>query len=51
MGNSSVISRTVLEPGLVKIAYSNGKVVQIDYRNLCYKVEGGGDKWIYLSKM
>ena len=48
MGNSSVKSRTVLEPGLVKITYSNGKVIQIDYRNLCYKVEGGKDKWIYL---
>ncbi len=48
MGNSNVTFRTVLEPGLVKITYSNGKVIQIDYRNSCYKVEGGSGEWIYL---
>ena len=48
MGNSSVTSRIVIEPGLIKNTYSNGKVIYIDYRNLCYKVEGGQSEWIYL---
>lgn len=48
MGNSTVTSRKVLEPGLVVITYSNGKIIHIDYRNLCYKVEGGQNQWIYL---
>ena len=47
IGNSHVISRTVLEIGLVEITYSNNQKILIDYKNSCYQVVGGSE-WIYL---
>ena len=47
IGNSHVVSRTVLEIGLVEITYSNNQKILIDYRNSCYQVVGGSE-WIYL---
>lgn len=50
IADSTVIDRTVLSSGHIKLTYSNGTVIEIDYRNLRYKVEGGLAEWKTLTK-
>lgn len=50
ISDARVVDRTVVQSGLVQIEYSNGTIIQIDYLNAKYRVEGGISEWITLAE-